>query len=260
VKEPTRLLSGGASDFERELLRSWEAEQPSEEERAKVLAMAGVGAGAAAVLAKAGSSLAPKAGVTGVALAKWLLLGVVGATVAAGSFVYVDRARRGGARLAGVAARVSPSPSVALTASTLPPVAPPSVAPPLSPADAPVAPAPAAQDSLARRPSPLRHPASATGARSKDDALGEQVSALDRARRTLASGDPPDALRQLDDYAARFPHGALVQEAEALRIESLLAANDRPAAAQAGARFLASHPGSPLAARVHALVAQAAAP
>ncbi len=103
MKEPTRLLSGGASDFERELLRSWEAEQPSEEERAKVLAMAGVGAGAAAVLAKAGSSLAPKAGVTGVALAKWLLLGVVGPPPSRRrSFVYVDRARRGPeARLAG---------------------------------------------------------------------------------------------------------------------------------------------------------------
>ena len=51
-------------------------------------------------------------------------------------------------------------------------------------------------------------------------ALGEQVSALDAARRALAAGDAPAAVGALDDYAVRFPDGALVEEAQALRVHS----------------------------------------
>jgi len=92
--------------------------------------------------------------------------------------------------------------------------------------------------------------------RGSDDALGEQVSALDHARRALADADPAGAIRMLDDYEARFPHGALVEEAEVLRVESLLAAKDHAGAARAGSRFLAVHPSSPHATRVRALLGQ----
>jgi hypothetical protein len=112
---------------------------------------------------------------------------------------------------------------------------------PIAASPAPVAPsAPSAPSAKAPRPS--------------SSALGEQVLEVDRARRSLAGGDPADALRRIDAYEARFARGALRDEAEVLRVEALLGAGDRAAATRAADRFLAAHPDSPHAARVRALI------
>ena len=62
---PQRLIDGGATEFERTLLHSWQSLEPSPEARARVFAKAGLGLGAAAVAATtakaAGGSIAPKA-------------------------------------------------------------------------------------------------------------------------------------------------------------------------------------------------------
>ncbi len=263
MSDPTRLLlsSGGgeADDFEKKLLGSWEAEQPSDDARSRVLAMVGLGvaAGGAAgagtiakVGATAGGSIAPKAGAIGAAaLAKWLVIGAVGAATAGATFVYARHAQH-----------ASPAPAVTSQAVAGPMAAPPAATVTVRTGD--VATAPATQEpARATGTSPQRRtPGAERSTRPSDPALGEQVSAVDRARRALADGDAAGALRQLDDYESRFPRGALVEEAEVLRVESLLAQGDKSGAARVGGRFLAAHPDSPHAARVRTLPGQGSGP
>jgi hypothetical protein len=280
MSEETRLRSGEgeASEFERELLGSWDAEQPSDGARARVLAMVGItsatatatAAGSGALAAKgagaAAGSIAPKGGAIGAAaLAKWLVACAIGVGGASAALVYARHANHDARVPPAVVVSVPPGVSVASGARELAPITPstpdttpgaltpPATIVPPAARTTPGSPARAASSSPARG-------GGEKSPRATDDALGEQVSALDRARRALASGDPASTLRQLDDYEARFPRSALVEEAEVLRVESLLAANDSAAAARAGNRFLAAHPGSPHAARVRALLGQAPAP
>lgn len=263
MSDPVRLLSrdGGATDFERELLGSWEGEQPTDEARTKVLAIAGLAAGAAGLSAAtgavgkasaAGSSIAPKALAVGTAsLAKWIVVGTV-AAAAAGVTIYYGVARNAPSPVAtagGSAPQRSTSESI--ESAPLPPVsaALPALSAPLSTKAVP-------EVSSARGASPSRRALSEKA--TSDDALGEEVSFLDHARRALAGGDPAGALRQLDAFDARFPRGSLVEEAEVVRVEALLAEDDRASAAKVAARFLAAHPTSPHAARIRALLAQRA--
>jgi hypothetical protein len=249
VSDPPRLFSGEASEFERELLGSWNAEQPSEDARVRARAIAApavlVGAIATKAGAAAGGSLAPKAGALGaVALAKWLVLGALGVTAAAVSVGYLRHAGRS-----------TPSFHPSVVEVPAPTTTSPQAIAPAPTAAAPFVTTTAAPQPRATAPGPARH----GGGHATDDALGEQVTALDRARRALGDGDSAAALRQLDEYESRFARGALVEEAEVLRVEALLAANDRAAAARVGARFLAAHPSSPHADRVRALLGQPAA-
>jgi hypothetical protein len=248
MSDPQRLLAEGASDFEKDLLRSWEAEQPSDAARAKVLAAAGLGVAltAAATATKlgavAGGAVAPKAvaAAGGAVVAKWLAVGAVGLALTGATVGYMRHAakvRRDEAAAAQGAAPANAPPKPAPQVATPAPVSGglPEVAPT----------APAAPHARPRATAPREHPS----------ALGEQVSALDSARRALASGDAAAAIHQLDDYEARFPEGALFEEAEVLRVEALVAEGDHAAAERAGQRFLAAHPNSPHAARVRALIA-----
>ncbi|HEY2514306.1 MAG TPA: outer membrane protein assembly factor BamD [Polyangiaceae bacterium] len=241
--EPPRLLSKGGDGFERELLRSWDLEQPSEAARAHALAAVGIAAGAAgAAKAAAGASLAPKGTWLGGALVKWALLGVLGFGTAGAAYVYVH-----GRQVAPPKAESPrPPPSIEATVPSAPATAEASVAAPVTPtASPPVVATPA-------RPSKHAAPSAS--------ALAEQVATLDRARAALASGEAPAALREIAACEARYPRGALFEEAEVLRIEALLAEGDRAAAARAGARFLTAHPSSPHAPHVRALLAPAADP
>jgi hypothetical protein len=268
MSEPTRLVSreGGATDFEKELLGSWDAEQPSDEARQRILAIAGLGvgvAGTAAAVAKvgavAGGSIAPKAGVVGTAaIVKWLIAGAIAAGTAGMTLAYV-RVRHEPAPTAVLTPpplSQAPAPVVATSAAPIapsPPTTPAPIAPPLQ--------EPPLTRGLSVSSAARRGPGAASSEKVAAEApLGEEVSLLDQARRALAGGDAPGALRRLDAFDAHFPHGALIEEAEVLRVESLLAEDDRASAAKVGARFLASHPSSPHAARVRALLARAPSP
>jgi outer membrane protein assembly factor BamD (BamD/ComL family) len=79
------------------------------------------------------------------------------------------------------------------------------------------------------------------------------VAALDRARSALRDGNSIEALRLVDDYEARYPAGAFLQEAEAVRIEALIKQGDSSGAQAAATRFLTRYPSSPHAARIRAL-------
>ncbi len=247
---PRTRIAEGATEFERELLRSWQREQPSPVARQAALALMGGVAptGVAAGLKAATCSMAPKAATLGATvLGKWAIVGAgVVALATAGTAVYAVR---------------SSSPSSPVTVTGRPPVAVqlpllasvPQVPPSATAADAPLsAPAPP-PPSVAKTPPaapPALDPPRALG-------LGQEVAALDRARDALAAGNAAGALRQVDEYEGQFPRGALAQEATALRIEALLQQGNRDAAVRLADRFLASNPKSPHAARIRLLVQRA---
>ncbi len=86
--------------------------------------------------------------------------------------------------------------------------------------------------------------------------LASELAALVRVRAALGRHDVVSALGLLAEYDQRFPSGALGPEASVLRIEALFDSGERSRAVEAAERFLASHPGSPHEARLHALIAQ----
>jgi hypothetical protein len=100
------------------------------------------------------------------------------------------------------------------------------------------------------------HPTSSVGAPHSAAGSGaaDEVATLDQARTVLGHGDPARALSILDEYARRFPRGALAPEAAVLRIEALVAAGDRAAATRAAQSFLRANPSSPYAQRIESLL------
>jgi hypothetical protein len=242
MSEPRRLLlDPETSGFERELLGAWGAEQPSETARDRVMGLAtiaaGAAVGAAALGAKAGGSIAPKAAATSIAaILKWLAIGVVVAGGAASGVAYVTRDRSIPTATAPAIATATPIASATPTAS-----------------------ATATATTSATDDTPAVTPSSLPAARAtRADTLADQIAMMDAIRSAIASGNGGRALRLVDDYERRFPRGAFVEEAEALRVEAIAKTGDSAAAQRAADRFLAAHPGSPHAARIRALVKSAA--
>ena len=83
--------------------------------------------------------------------------------------------------------------------------------------------------------------------------LTEETRAVGAIRASLQKDQTREALRLLDAYEAEFPRGVLAEEAEVLRIETLVRAGDKGEAARRANRFLADRPSSPHAARVRTM-------
>jgi hypothetical protein len=276
----TRLIEA-ETDFERDLLRSWGHERPSDRARQRARGLFGVGTAlgvSAASTATAASqvaggagaatgSMAPKAVTLGaLTLGKWLAAGAV-VVAAAGVTVEYARSPSSAAAPSGapIAAPVPRSPSppnpvhVSPAASDFSRSVDPYMSSPAPPVPAMTVPQPASAREPAHAQEVSRPRAVMPAPGPSDDerptlGLGEQVAALDRARNALASGDTTRGIRLLDEYQARFPKGILAQEATVLRIEALLAGGNRPAAADIASQFLASNPTSPHAARIRRLL------
>ncbi len=243
---PERLLAGEATDFEQELLGAWDRRQPSAEARAKVLALAGAGLGAAvltgasATAAKAaGTSIAPKA-VLGwsAALMKWIAVGVIGATATAGAVAY--------------ARHVSPP-----SGDAEPHAAPPATAP-----TATTVPAETVDPTRTVELGPDTVPSvrAKAGSAARSSTLDDEVSMIDEARHAIANGDAAAALQVVGSYDAKYPGGALAQESTEIRIEALLAQGNRPAAERLATKFVLLHPSSPYVHRIHALLGEPKVP
>ena len=263
MSAPRTRIEEGATDFERELLRSWEREQPSDAAREGALALVGVASPPASTAVAAGlkaatgaaGSMAPKAATLGIAaLGKWAIVGA-GVVVLAVGGATVEYARSSSpsspsqetpVTVSAAAPVVAATPTATATAeaSSAPAPLPTAVPPPVVPVPPAAPAAPAALE-------PPRPPALG---------LGQQVAALDRARDALASGNAGGALRLVDEYDRQFPRGALAQEATALRIEALFQQGNRDAAVRMAERFLAANPKSPHAGRIRLLVQHASNP
>jgi TolA-binding protein len=163
-------------------------------------------------------------------------------------------------------------PRAAVPAAAVPAEAPatPAVAPPVATQATPAAPAvtpeemaspvPAtvAERPAAARPAPAPRQtkiATREAAPTDGDTLGnldEELRLVSAARAALKLGEGAAALQRLVEYQQRFPAGALMVEAQALRVDALCAAGDRAASAEAAEAFLTRWPESPLSARVRA--------
>ncbi|HYQ16926.1 MAG TPA: tetratricopeptide repeat protein [Polyangiaceae bacterium] len=221
MSEPERLLRGGGSDFERELLGSLANERPtpalSRRMRQGLVAL--------------GLLTSAKTGVAGiVAVVGLVTVGAAGGLWAA--FHPSAEPPWPAAVVSAVAARPLPS---APAVETAPPVAPP------APASA-----------VAPRPS-----AALTAAPSAVSDLREQIAWLDRARASLRAGDSQGALTQLTEYRKRFPRGEFAQEVTVLKIEALVQDGQMDGARALGKKFLAAHPESPHVERIERLIGAA---
>lgn len=241
MSDPVRLLaSADATDLERELLGAWSDERPSAAARDKTLAVLGLAGGAAAAaagttVAAAGSSIAPKAVAAGwLAMAKWVVIGVIAASATAVGIGIVARERG--------EQRTLDAPPV--TNAPLHVV----VAPP--PSSTVVAPS----DTAIELPDTTRLHAQNKIAQPASSSITQQVAALDHARAALDSGDAARAKHLADAYEAEYPSGAFTQEADVVRVDALVREGNRAEAERAGKRFLAAYPKSPHAARVRALL------
>ena len=224
MKDPKLLGQEGATDFERRWLSAARAEEPPPELVNRIERALGLGPGAAAPQAPR-EPQAPrvpaataKGGLSALRIAGLSALGVGGAV---GLVLLLTRA-------------TPPTPPV----DRPPPIvesapivtAPPSAAPAIAPApDAPTA---------------DRRPPSKTGA------LGDEIALIDGARAALAAGSPGQALSLLERYRARHPHGMLLPEALAMRIEAIDRGGEHARARALGRAFLTEYPNSPLAQRV----------
>ncbi|HVH45225.1 MAG TPA: hypothetical protein VM925_22890 [Labilithrix sp.] len=82
----------------------------------------------------------------------------------------------------------------------------------------------------------------------------DELTFLRRAKLRLAERDAEGALDILDAHAKTHPRGTFAEEAEALRVEALVARGDGVHAQRAADVFLERHPESPYAQRVRSSI------
>jgi outer membrane protein assembly factor BamD (BamD/ComL family) len=85
--------------------------------------------------------------------------------------------------------------------------------------------------------------------------LADEVRLIDAALAAVRNHRGARALELLDAYDRQYPTGAMAPEAAVARIDATRAVGDIAHARELATAFLAAHPGSPLAARVRALIA-----
>jgi TolA-binding protein len=206
MKEPKRLLSHGATDFERQLLRAVVSERPSALLRSRMqrgLGLVGPLAWASNVKAMFGTAASK---VTG---------GVAVGLVVAGGFAAVQLIPE---------SSVSPSSNAAPTAAPAVearPLAAPEALP-SHPSTDPTAVVAAAAENGGAEPGPEARalPLAASEGQqghADDSQLREEIALIDAARAALQRGDREQARVSLSSYRERFPDGVLSREANVLR-------------------------------------------
>jgi hypothetical protein len=279
MNEPRLWIDEDATQAERRLLLSARDDGPSRSSRERLFVALGIGGatalGAAAAtatatqLSAAGSTLAASgaaaalskavpsgAGVTALAIMKWVGVGAIAGLVTTGTANMVGRMSDAPETSAAAPARGDKAPDErsSRTSAIYAPAAPAAETPAEAPAieqEIPPPPAPAAAAPVPKVVAAKR--VAGTPAAN----VGKEVSTLDRAREALAAGDTPSAFQALGQHESEFASGALGPEAELLRIQALLARHEYNSAAVMARGFLMKNPKSPHVGRVRALLAQA---
>jgi len=234
-----KLVPDDPTPLEKILLDASRTEQPSDEHKARMRALLGIGlplsgplaAPPPTVQAQVAASMAPTAADLGksATLAKVALgLGVVALI---GAFVLTRQSD-----VTPPVATVKPAAAPVVVAAPVlatPQEAAPSVSP-LPPVEAPAASAPAR---------------TAASADANAD-LSEQIRLIEAARAGVAAHDAKAAKAALDTYAAKFPRGSFGQEALVLRIRAIEQAGDSARATALAKSFVARFPNSPHVARL----------
>lgn len=260
MTEPQRLLDGAGDDVQRALLSSARNDGPSAQAMRRCLVALSLGGAAAATAATASAATLAKASVPPAASAA---SAATGATTAGISVLvkWVGIAGIGALATWGAVSQVGGDAPMVLTSTVVPaPIEVPAATPPEPAGQLPVAEEEAPIEEAAEVAAPVQAkptrniPTPGSPAQKPPD-LAAEVAALDKARKQMEE-DPDAALDALSQYGDDFKGGALVQEAEVLRIESLARAGKKKEARAAAASFLARHSTSPAAGRVRALLAR----
>lgn len=276
MSDPRRLLDDAPSDALRAMLVAAREETPSDGALRRTLSAVGAGAavigtgaaaGATATSAGAAAASAIKAGTTATAglFFKWAGVGVV-----AGLATATVASSLGPSRSVDLTPGVTASETAAAPRNPHPP-APRNPHPPAVRRDAPVprplfegdrAPGSALDSAKLPREASRHAVPRNTGAGYREQAppnvgwgygLAAEITALDQARKALASGNPSRALSTLDAYQRDIPNGALVPEALYLRAEAFADMGNLHAAASVAKRLLAIAPHGPHASRARKL-------
>ena len=246
MTDPRRLLDGGGSQIERDLLEAGQAELPDGSAKRRAAVALAIGAATASVWPTAAYATA-KAGKAGMPLLMKLL--------AAGAV---------GAGTLGTATYLITKPEPAKVVETLPPTAvetnrgagKPRIAPKAA-EEAPALAEPVETAETASEPKPeVRRAPSPQSAPAPASSISDEIRVLDQARRAIASGDSAAAKRALDQHRKQYPKGALAEEAVLLQIESLVKQGKHGAARALAARFRASHPNSPHLRRIESVLTE----
>jgi hypothetical protein len=239
-----KLVADDPTPLEKMLLEASRAEQPSDEHKARMRALLGIGLPLSGPLAapspaahtQVAANMAPTA--AGLGKSATLAKVALGLGVAAliGAFVLTRQND-----VTPPVATVKPAAPAVVAAPVLatPQVAAPAVSPP-PPVEAPAAPAPA----------PAPHSARTDASADANTDLSEQIRLIEAARAGVAAHDAKAAKAALDTYAAKFPRGSFGQEALVLRIRAIDQAGDSARATALAKSFVARYPNSPHVARL----------
>jgi len=247
MTDPRRLLDGGGTGIERDLLEAGQAELPDASAKRRAAVALAIGAATASVWPTAAYATA-KAGKAGMPLLmKLLAAGAVGAGTLGTATYLITKPEPA------KVTETAPPPAVEARGASKPRVTP----QPAEEAPAPAEPVVAAETAteprvapeVRRAPSPQSTPAPASS-------ISDEIRVLDEARRAIASGDNAAAKRALEAHRRQYPKGALAEEAVLLQIESLVKQGKRGAAKSLAARFRASHPNSPHLRRIESVLAE----
>jgi hypothetical protein len=228
-----KLVPDDPTPLEKLLLDASRAEAPSEDHKARMRAVLGIGLPMSGPLAApppvtrtAASIASPPAALSSATAAK-VALGV-GALALLGALWFSRQP-----------SAPQPAPPVIAAAPALAPVAELAVAQP----EPEVSPLPPAEPVAARA-------RTAPPAASAADDLSEQIRLIEAARAGVAAHSPGAALSALDSYSAKFPRGSFGQEAMVLRIRAVDQAGDSARATALAKSFVARFPKSPHVARL----------
>jgi hypothetical protein len=246
MTDPRRLLDGGGTGIERDLLEAGQAELPDASAKRRAAVALAIGAATASVWPTAAYATA-KAGKAGMPLLmKLLAAGAVGAGTLGTATYLITKPEPA------QVTETAPPPAVeANRGAGKPRVAPKPAEETPAPAEAVAAAETAAEPKVA--PEVRRAPQSAPAPASS---ISDEIRVLDQARRAIASGDNAAAKRALEEHRRQYPKGALAEEAVLLQIESLVKQGKRGAAKSLAARFRASHPNSPHLRRIESVLAE----
>lgn len=244
-----KLVPDDPTPLEKMLLDASRAELPSEDHKARLRAVLGIGvplsgpfaapapASAAVPTTQAAASVAPPATVAAAVAAKSttakLAVGV-GVLAVAGALWLNRESDAAPVPKAPVAAQVQAQPIAAPPPETA--AAEPAAVSPLPPVEEATA-------------APRTRGSSAPVASAAED-LSEQIRLIEAARAGVASHDSRAALAAVDSYSAKFPRGSFGQEATVLRIRALDQAGDSARATALAKSFVARFPSSPHVARL----------
>lgn len=254
--DPPRLLDDGdLSPLGRSLLSSASDDGPSGDNRAAIARRLGIAATTIASGTQAATIATGTVAWWKISLVVVALLGIAGVAVVA-----IPSSEPPVVKVAPVALEtpvVKPPPVVA------PPVVSPAVVEPPPVVDPPVVePPPVAKKRTkptVKVATPVEEPAAPPPTPTIDPRrLAAEVALLDRARGALRAGKHADALAVLDDHDREFASdGALLAEAEVVRIEVLMKQGNVAAAKGRAGEFSARFPHSPLVRRVRHLIEEA---